>query len=290
MKSFLGACAEPAQNLPWSAVAGIEIEGGTCGSLFEAMLADFRAEMDANGAAYASRADEPIGRHMHALAMTSVLEGDSVNVWKQARADYLAAREISWEIDFDDVRFGYFGSEADLAQLDRNARGYTDLKTAKRRMLGARSWREILSLSPAEPGLTRALEMGTSEQFGEQVSFGGWSDLHPTQTLQNLGCDRVVYITRRGDWRSFATGVSELLGMSADEDAAIYSAEDPESSVNQALRAADAVWCTDWEAPPQTRVDLVWEDAYNAPVESSDYYFQQLDQVSPHLGIEGCSR
>jgi hypothetical protein len=273
MEALLAACAAPARGKPWDEVAALPAGGTTCGARFRALVAGYRAELRAAApGAFPSRLDDAIGAHLHALVTTAVLEGDAVATWRAARAAYRAAEPVGplWTIDYDDVRVGYWGSAADLARLEENAMGFTDLKTRKRRSLGPATWREALAYSPAEPGLARGLELPDG-----RVSVGGWSDLQPVLALENLGCEKVVFLTRRGGAGSFETGVAGLLGVTADDARALWRLDDPASSYHRALSEAAGVWCTDWDGPPAEDLAAMSAVGYDAPFETRDPLFTE---------------
>ena len=287
MEAFLAGCAEPGLGLGWVEVAALPLDGTTCGEAFTRVLTEWRKGWLAAEDDYPSRIDDPIGRTLPALVSTSVLQGDAVAVFERARADYLAARPVSFEgIDFADVRFGYWGNEGDLDRVAANPRGYDDAKTAKMLPLGGATWREALSLSPAEPGLARALEI--DERL---VSAGGWSDLAPVLVLENLGCDEVVYVTRRGPESGFATGVATLLGMQPNDEELLFALDAP-SGYARSIEEADAVWCTDWNSLDATDIVAVSAHAYDAPIESTSPFFTTGDPA-PNLvdrtGLPGCT-
>ncbi len=73
------------------------------------------------------------------------------------------------------------------------------------------------------------------------VSAGGWSDLHPTLVLANLGCEKIVYVTRTGDESGFAIGVAKLLGMNAADQDALYNL-DEDSAYSLSLAESSATW------------------------------------------------
>jgi hypothetical protein len=269
----------------WSQAAALPIDGGgTCGERFATLLTAYRGAWTPSSP---NRADDPIGARMPVLVMTSVVEGAGAEEMARAQAAYRAGEVPTLAIDFDDVRIGYFGQSADLDRVAKNPRGFTDLKTKKFLALGERSWREVLSYSPAEPGLARALELDGGRSF----SAGGWPDLHPVQVLENLGCDQVVYVTRRGAESSFAQGVGTVLGMSEREKSELYDLG-AKSAFAAALEQAGAVWCTDWN---QVGGDLesLAADAYNAPMETSQAFFAEGAGAYPAarsgLGVVGCT-
>ena len=106
-----------------------------------------------------------------------------------------------------------------------------------------------------------------------------------------MGCDKVIYLTRRGDESRFAVGVSSLLGMEDQDYAALYDLASSNSGFSRSLEEADGVMCTAWDEQPRLDLDAFFDDAYNAPFQTTD---QELflnfhpDSIA-HLGIKGCS-
>ena len=93
-----------------------------------------------------------------------------------------------------------------------------DLKSKKFKGIGLGNWFEVLSTSPAEPGLASLQPIPTNtsrekvlaemrkaphqrwqglEYKRNMLSAGGWSDLHPTGVLKASGCERIAYLTRK---------------------------------------------------------------------------------------------
>lgn len=288
MERFFADCAGPSRGLLWDEAAALPSGDTTCGERFRVILEDWReAFVEAGGEG--ARIDDPVGGELSALISTSVLTGSSADAFDDARAQYLAAQEDIelGDIDFDDVRFGYWGQSEDLSRVHGDREGFGDDKTERFLPLGAASWREALRYSPAEPGLARALELDQA-----WVSAGGWSDLHPTLVLQNLGCDEVIYVTRRGAESNFAQGVAELLGMDEATREDLY-ALDAESSFARSVEEADATWCTDWDNQSAFDIAAMSEHAYNAPLESVSEYFRGVDEPYDELvdstGHPGCT-
>lgn len=288
MAAWLDACAEPGVGKTWFEVAAMPAGNSTCGAELNAMIGDYRTAFIASQATIHSRIDDKVGEVMPALISTSVVTGDSVAAWEASRDAYRAGTPLPLDVAFDDVKFGYFGNTADLATVARNGRGYTDAKTKKFTSLGEVTWREAISYSPAEPGLARALELGSGD-----VSFGGWSDLHPTLVLENLGCEKVVYVTRTGEESGFAVGIARLLGMDDAGQTALYDLDNPDSAFSKSLSEADAAWCTNWNEQSATDLPGITSDSYEAPMESSDEFFTRGDnaypKVSASIGKRGCS-
>jgi len=163
-----------------------------------------------------------------------------------------------------------------------------EIKTSKFHAIGPASWRTALSYSPAEPGLARALELPDGT-----VSAGGWSDLHPTLVLRNMGCDNVVYVTRTDiETGGFADGVATLLGMDDVTRSKLYDL-DEESSIANSIADADAVWCTNWNDIPASDIVAISEDSYNATLMTEDPSFttgaKAYENIDPEFKAEGCS-
>jgi hypothetical protein len=288
MSAWLDACAEPGLGKTWFEVASLPAGASTCGAELDSMIGNYRTAFIASQSSIHSRIDDKVGEVMPALISTSVVTGDSVAAWNASRDAYKAGTPLPLAVDFDDVRFGYFGNAGDLATVARNGRGYTDAKTKKFHSLGEATWREVISYSPAEPGLARALELPSGD-----VSFGGWSDLAPTLVLENLGCEKVVYVTRTGEESNFAIGIAQLLGMDAATNTALYDLDNPESAFSKSLSESDAAWCTNWNEQSATDLPGITADSYNAPMESTDEFFTAGDnaypKVSASVSKRGCS-
>jgi hypothetical protein len=121
------------------------------------------------------------------------------------------------------------------------------------------------------------------------VSAGGWSDLQPVLVLKNLGCDRVVYATRRGGDSTFMVGVARMLGMSSQAQAALLDLATPTSSFALSVSQEDGVWCTNWDAPPQLDIAAMVRDGYDAPLQTNDEVLASYANASDYLGIAGCT-
>lgn len=287
MNAWLDACAEPGRGKTWFEVAALPAGTSTCGAELNDMIGDYRTKFLADPSIH-SRIDDKIGEVMPALISTSVVTGDSVASWEASREAYKAATPLPLAVNFDDVKFGYFGAAQDLATVAKNGRGYSDPKTKKFLSLGEATWRKAISYSPAEPGLARALELPSGD-----VSFGGWSDLAPALVLENLGCEKVVYVTRTGDESEFAIGIAQLLGMDDATKTALYDLDNPESSFSKSLSESDAAWCTNWNEQSATDLPGITADSYNAPMESADGFFTKgdnaYDNVKSSINKRGCS-
>jgi hypothetical protein len=287
MSAWLDACAESTRDKPWSEAAEVAVpEGGTCGSALEALVKDYRGKARGAEGTYVSRLDERVGdpkSPLHKLVSTAVLEREAITKYKAARARYVTGEfetgSIPFEPAFSDVNFGYWGSDADLAKLQENAAGFDDLKSKKVSPLGNAPWREILAASPAEPGLSRFVELSDG-----RFSAGGWSDLAPALVLKNVGCEHVVYVTREGDESFFATKIAKNAGMSESDWKNLYDLSNEASSYSRSVAAADAVWCTNWNGFTDAQMSAEVLDAWSAPHETRAS-FASARVLHPYSGV-----
>lgn len=295
MRAWLDACAEPTREKPWAEAKNVAIAGGTCGSALTTLVNDFRAKARTSEGSYPSRIDERVGdprSPLHKLVSTAVLERDAITKWKAARARYVTGEiptgNVPFEPSFSDVSFGYWGSDADLAKVKENGEKFDDLKTKKFSALGNSPWREILAASPAEPGLSRFVELSDG-----RISAGGWSDLAPALVLKNLGCEQVVLVTREGDESNFATKIAKHAGMSEADWSALYDLTNPASGYSRSVATADGVWCTNWNAFTDAQMADMVLDAFNAPFEKHASWnaraLRAYDRVTDRTGKAGCT-
>ena len=117
-----------------------------------------------------------------------------------------------------------------------------------------------------------------------RITAGGWSDLAPTLVLENIGCERVVYVTREGDESSFATKIAKHLGMSEADWKKLYDLGDAASSYNLSIEKADAVWCTNWNAFSDLQQREKALDAWGAPLETRAS-FEGVRTLSPYANV-----
>lgn len=281
MAVFLDNCTEPSwknseagaanPGLLWPSIAAFTPpDGQSCGEQFRTLVQSFRSQLEKNEANYPSRIADPVAAFLPMLVSDSVITGaESMKKYAESRQQYLnnayTNDHIDFAIDFNSVRFGYWGRPEDLETAGSDPLGFKDAKSAKFLALGQPSWSEVLRLSPAEPGLANFQKMAD-----DQLSAGGWSDLEPVSVLKSIGCEHVVYISRQGNESSFAIGVAHHLGMTAEQEKALYDLESsiPDSSQGVgssfalALREASAVWCTNWNAIGGTDIAGLQKNAY----------------------------
>lgn len=268
-QSFVNTCAPKSQGLTWSEIVSQTPE---CGVLFHKLFAQHFSESREQS----HYENNQIGSQFKVFPTTSVLTGKAVQDFKTAMNDY--HQNMNAEVgqtyrvqNPDEVKFGYWGDPASLKQMAQNLDS-RDAKSQKFLALGNASWQEVLSLSPAEPGLSSFQEF-TTEQGQNYISAGGWSDLHPVLVLKAAGCQDVVYITRTGSESLFAQGMAKrLFGWEKNSNAdqaswsALYDLTNPKSSYRQSLAQASAVLCSNWDAfeVPQAIVPLI-DDSYRSP-------------------------
>lgn len=289
-QQWLDHCAEPARGKSWAELAALPGPGGrSCGESLDALLKAFHTTLLADEAAFRSRIDDPIGMRLPALVATSILEGaPAMQRLEEARRRYLAGQDPAMQIGWDMIRFGYWGRKADLERIAADPRRFGDPKTKKFMPLGTASWREILTYSPAEPSLARILAMSDT-----RASAGGWSDLHPTLVLKNLGCENVVYFSRRSDESPFAIGVARHFGLGDVDEKALYDLDaTPKSSYRLSIENA-SVWCTDWNSYETLDFAGIFQDSYNAPFEVRSERFRggvhPYPNVKESTGFRGCT-
>jgi hypothetical protein len=272
-QNFFETCADRSVGLSW---LDLKKAAPQCSELYHDL---FQAHFD-NEPRATTAENYAVGYLIPSFATTTVLTGGASEKARAALAEYHVKRDPHYGKDFsiddgEEVRFGYWGSDEHLAKIERNL-DRSDEKSRRFLALGPASWRTVLSISPAEPGLSPLVPF---EAKGESyVSAGGWSDLHPIAVLKAYGCRDVVYLTRQGGESLFAQGVAKrLLNLKRDwsilrtvpadakaENTKINNAGDPSdlssnwsqlynlgnptSSINRSLRAASAILCTDWNA------------------------------------------
>ena len=292
VERWLNACARQSRGRTWVETAALPgPDGRSCGETLTDLVNAYRAAFTSDPAP-PNRLDDAVGIHLPVMAVTGVLTGEAISLFEKARAQYFAAEPVDFAPNFEDTRFGYFGQRDDLRRVRRKLRRKfpNDPVTKRFQSLGPAPWHEVLSSSPAEPGFVAAVPL--SSGF---LSVGGWADPLRVQVLKALGGRRVIAVTRRGDFdpTEFTPSVSRLLGASDQELSDLYGLDNPDSSVFTALDTAEAVWCTDWNAPDQTDIAGLFADGYDAPMRTNNRFFLQSRRpypgASPSVSIVGCT-
>jgi hypothetical protein len=300
MSSFINDCSAGTDKMLWSEISVKQTISGTCGERFTAMIRDWRTRRVENSK---HRIDDLPGLATKSIMITSVVKDqEAVNKLRDYDKLYGASQPRSLQINFDQIRFGYWVSPGLPPRLiDVWAESSNDWKAKKAIDLGSKStWRQILEKSPQEPSLGKYVAFESNEQLAGAVSLGGWADLHPVQVLKAAGCQEVIYLTRRTDETVFISkgppfenrkpsGLAELLGMNKTGFENIYSLDNPESSFSSALKAADGAWCTDWNkfsAYEQVGIAL---DAWDSPMLTKNQNLENISNAAwPTDKIRGC--
>ncbi len=333
LQDFSDACSSAAAGKTWDELRKAQ---PACDTQFKALIVDYRDSGLPIKAA--SRELDRVGATIASFPGTAVLTGDAYFLALNALAQYPLSLDPMFGKDFrvksSDVEFGYWGPAKDLARIAKNLKTpFTeadgrkwnfsrDAKSQRFFPLGDESWAQVLSTSPAEPGLASMQEIVTPK--ANVMSVGGWSDLHPGAVLKASGCETVVYVTRRGGESLFGQGVAKRLlgfddiswdrlatdavrkpasklrnnnGDASDLKSAwsqLYNLANPASSFNQALQVFDSVVCTDWDqfdATAEGALGAMITEAYRAPWISKTTLSAADRTVDPKLGFRpyaGC--
>jgi len=265
LNDFLNHCAVPGIGMPWTEVSKLPSGSGTCGQQFSSLLTNYYKDSKNTGQKLLTLADKEVGQSLHVLATVTQIENNSAQMWRSAREQYLSDLKFDWAPDFNDWSIAYMGRERDLDQLLLNEKQFADFKTRRARVLKNMTWRDILEHSPAEPSISRALEIR-----GGSVTTGGWLDSQPVQALANIGCEKVILLDTKFKEIKFQEKVSALLGADQIKLDQLFSLEDPESSVSTAVKHSAGVWCTNWNDVPVTDMAAMSALGWNGSLETVD--------------------
>ncbi len=280
-QKFMDTCGAKSKGLSWPEIVQQTPE---CGGIFAEL---FTSHFEKSGSSHYE--NQIIGSEFKVLPTTSVLTGSAVADFRAAMNQYHQKMDAEIGSKYqvqnpEEVKFGYWGDPETLKTISQRL-DPQDAKSRRFINLGETTWKQVLSLSPAEPGLASFQEFTTAQ--GESlISAGGWSDLHPVLVLKAAGCQDVVYVTRAGSESLFAQGIAKrLLGWKKDSAAdqaawsALYDLDNPQSSYSRSLAQASAVLCTNWDgfSVPQQIVLLI-EDSYR-----SSYWVQSNAGLSKNL-------
>jgi hypothetical protein len=281
------SCLMASKDLSWQEMLKTS-QGESCANYFMHGFKDFFLSTSHSNY-QSSRLEEPVGHHIKTLISDSVIVGEGVTKYNQALNTYQSIIEsspccsqydqdfpsfraslgsIPFKLDFmNEIRFGYWGRESELEQVAKGtASRKDDVKSSLFLSLGTKSWKYILHRSPAEPGLSKVVPIEDS-----MYSSGGWSDLHPVPVLKDIGCEKVVYITRTHEVDSeYGIGLARLFNIPEEIEDKLYNRHNPESSFMKSLRAADAVVCANWNALSNLDFRGHFEDSYRAPISTED--------------------
>lgn len=224
------------QKSPW------DIATSSCGEQFRGLMKKYTAQINS---VQKHRVNDTVGSKITAIVSTATLVKNQ-DVFEAARQQYLAGKGAELSLPLDSVKFGYASSKDVQSKLEAGMKTYPDERSQRFLALGAMRWLDILSVSPAEPGLAEALPF-QDDRGQKYLSFGGWADLSPVMILQAAGCEKVIFVTRQGADSNFAGGVANLVGLGpVHED--LYSLANANSSFASSLNRADSIYCTNWDA------------------------------------------
>jgi len=285
--AWLQACAKASRGLNWQETEVLPgANGKTCGENFSDLFNNYREAFATEGGP--NRVDEPVGQYIPAFGVTGVLKGEAIAQWEAARAAWIAADPIPFEVNFSDVGVGYWGQERELKRMERRLnRRYSDLNSRQFTPLGSATWREVLSSSPAEPGFSPAVPLVSGF-----VSVGGWADPLRVLPLEALRAKRTIAINRLDGVGGFTEAVTRLLNAGDDGVDALYSTTNPNSSFYLGLERATGVWCTDWDSQ-MGDPNMLFNDAFTSPLITSDRRFLRprfgYENVGSNFSIGGCT-
>lgn len=217
LSDFLNSCASDAKGKFWTDISP------SCQGLFARAVSTHLKQPIA--AFQNASIFNAIGKNIEVLPTTAVVTEAAKKRYETSREEYFKGNESvvpSFSFNFSsELGFGYWGkgnrSQAIAPQV--KALFPEDAKSSKFVALGEATWFDVLSTSPAEPGLTNFQQIPTGTSLKgvlteatqgfqtrwaglnyrkDYLSVGGWSDLHPTLVLRAAGCENVVYLQRQG--------------------------------------------------------------------------------------------
>ncbi len=274
-KSFawMDECSKNSKGKLWDEIVQ---EKPQCETELAEIVKSYRMDKPSEQPGYRSSIQWNVGARLHSLISTSVVTGDLAKLYIEQKQNFDSGKPIAaLAPQTADVQFGYFGMAADLNKVSHVLKdksfAYADLDKSKRFMqLPTATWFEVLSASPAEPGLSGyvPLRIDPKGSWDVALSFGGWSDLHPTVVLKALGCQHITYLTRSGEDSQFAQQIAErLMGDLEQFEDKMFNLSNPKSSFAASLAAADAVLCSNWNSfKIQNGAGPLVADAYRAPM------------------------
>lgn len=245
-----------------------------------------------------TRLNDPIGGALKSIVPVSVIVQGGVEKVKKAFREYKLLYEtnrpdpapgqfesaykawtdrtaqIKFDLDFEnELLYGYWGRYSDLKKVTGSWVPTDEIKSQKFTPLGTMAWIDVLLASPVEPGLSNIIPLkDTPDHRAAGVSgfmAGGWVDLHPTQVARFMDCEKIIYITR--EWpedNEFAEGLVKFFRIPEEKRKAIYDIANPNSSFNQSLKEADAIWCTDWGKFKMFDLAAMTTQSFHSPVYS----------------------
>lgn len=294
---FMKICSEQSQGKTWSEIVQTRPE---CQPQLSQLVRHYERYVRTPE----SLLDQSVGAFSPSIVATGIVAGVSADQIRSAKRafdrDFQKTHGENLKIESADVFYGYTGTPQDLHTAARRLNDFTfpgaQLDKSQRFLeLEQMSWREALSMSAAEPGLSSYVE--TRDSKGNSVlSTGGWSDLHPVTILKASGCENVIYVTRKGGDTIFGQGVAKrlfgfekpwseldphepsrsrnrILNNQGDPKdmtsqwSRMFNLANPNSNFDYALQTSDAVVCTNWNSFDVKKDfhQMIFE-AYHAPI------------------------
>jgi hypothetical protein len=294
-KAYLSICGKNSVGKTWTEF--IE-DKPNCETDLAALIASYKEDSPTTTEAIL---DQPMGQGLRSIVTAGVVRNQSYRILQDAKKEFettFSPTAGNVVLNPTDIFFAYAGNKEALLNAEKmkdSKHRFASIDKSKRFMsLGHTTWREALGFSGNEPGLGA---FTTFSQDGEEMAaIGGWSDLHPTLVLKASGCEKVIYVTRRGGDTIFGQGLAKrIFGFdniawesldpySKDPNIKIYNNNGREVSTNSlwddmynlanpnssfafSLSEADAVVCTNWNGFDVTKeLEPLITDSYRAPI------------------------
>lgn len=274
MEQVLSQCSKAAVGKTWDQIQEIRFsESKSCQEAMIDIIGFYRTRRikDSTGP---RRIDEIPGDQQTILISTSVFTDEMKSQYQKIYLSYVKGQPVPWTPDYSGVKVGYFVTPEQAAKLQDDPIAFRGIRTNRFQALKATSWREILQTSPAEPGLS-----GIKTLADGNLSAGGWIDLTPVLALKAVGCQNTLLLTRpQGpSLNGFAPSVSRILGATEQQVADGSDGNPnriPPSALSQALGAADAILCADWDTAPEWDVKAISKAGYDAKFYSNSTYWK----------------
>jgi hypothetical protein len=330
-KDFLDSCSQGTKGLNWRQVAGTVVDGKSCHERFTVLQKDFRGKARDNQFTFSkNRQDDKIGLRIPVVLASSVIKGKTaMNSFRSSLKRYRAGLAPDFKINFDAVQFGYFVPPKLRQDFEKNlsAAAANDKKLTRYYNINKTksvTWNDVLRVSAMEPGLAAIKDSSVDGELfpnpGKHFGYaGGWTDLHPVQVLKAVGCDEVIYVTRRGEESSFITksrkitdgtpssdrhGVAELLNLMNPDQQDLFLWDNPSSGYSKAVQQSAAIWCTDWNMATATEFEWMFNHSYDIGngnsafskgneaglVANSDFFKSRLKDRRLKNAAAGCLR
>jgi hypothetical protein len=276
-RNFFNECTAEKSGSDWAEISQkrTSTSATTCGEVFKEMATSYRARLVAAEPIADARENDLIGAHYPVFNSSSVLEGkEIVSSFESGLAGFKKLQPFDFKPGFEHLKLGYWGDPKDLQLIAQNPKHYPDEKTARFVSLGQAPWKETIYHSASEPGLNHILKWNDS-----QLTSGGWMDASSVLILKNLGCEKVVFVTRASGESTFVTGVARLLGMNDADNQKLFASQldsrGQPSSFRLSTTEASGIWCTNWNEKSFPDVLGLFNDGYGAKFITDDHDFRQ---------------